>query len=97
MSVTFDFPLTFDIYTYRQLHTEKEIFFTILYEKRKIMDNNHGRMGKERNQQHRSPVFKLLRKRRNQPTTSSLRLADPQDKNRNSVINHTKTNNKRSK
>jgi hypothetical protein len=61
------------------------------------MDNNRGRMGKERNQQHRSPVFKLLRRRRNQPTTSSLRLADPQNKNRNSIINHTKTNNKRSK
>jgi hypothetical protein len=61
------------------------------------MDNNRDRMGKECNQQHRSPVFKLLRRRRNQPTTSlSSRVADPQTKNHHSFINQTKNNNKRS-
>jgi hypothetical protein len=62
------------------------------------MDSNRDRMQKERNQQHRSPVFKLLRRRRNQPTSSvSLRLADHQNKNRESLIQHTKNTNKRSK
>src|SRR4051812_25751866 len=60
---------------------------------------NRDRMGKERHQQHRSPVFKLLRRRRNQPATpsSSIRLADHQNKNRDSFIAQPKTLNKRSK
>lgn len=63
------------------------------------MDNNRERiMGKERNQQHRSPVFKLLRRRRNQLTaSSSSRLADHQNKNRDSFIQLTKNPTKRSK
>ncbi len=63
------------------------------------MDNNRDRMGKERNQQHRSPVFKLLRRRRNQQTTSSssLRSTDHQYKTRDSFIQQTKHTNKRSK
>jgi hypothetical protein len=63
------------------------------------MDNDRNRLGKDRSQQHRSPVFKLLRRRRNQPitTNSSLRIVDHQNKTRDSFINQTKNNNKRSK
>ncbi len=60
------------------------------------MDNNRNRMGKDRTQQHRAAVFKLLRRHRNPPlsTSASLRLVDHQ--NRNSFIHITKNNNKRS-
>ncbi len=62
------------------------------------MDNNRDRMSKERNQQHRSPVFKLLRRRRNQLTTTvSSRLADHQNKNRDSFIQPPKHTHRRSK
>ena len=65
------------------------------------MDNNRDRMGKEHSQQHRSSVFKLLRRRRNPPTTfsssPSTRLADHQNKNRDSLVPQTKTSNRRSK
>lgn len=62
------------------------------------MDNNRDRMGKDRNQQHRSPAFKFLRRRRSQlSASSSSRLADHQNKNRDSFIQLTKTTNKRSK
>jgi hypothetical protein len=65
------------------------------------MDNNRDRMGKERNQQHQSPLFKFLRRRRNQPTnfssSSSARLADHQNKKRDSLILQPKISNKRSK
>jgi hypothetical protein len=63
------------------------------------MDNNRDRMSKERNQQHRSSVFKLLRRRRNQPNTFALsaRLADHQNKNRDSFLSQPKNSNKRSK
>jgi hypothetical protein len=55
-------------------------------------------MGKDRNQQHRSPVFKLLRRRRNQLTTTvSSRLADHQNKNRDSFIQPPKHTHRRSK
>ncbi|CAF3997422.1 unnamed protein product [Rotaria sp. Silwood2] len=60
------------------------------------MDNNHDRMGKEHRQQHRSSVFKLLRRRRNQSTvSSSLRIIDQKNKNRDSFMSQTKNNNKR--
>ncbi|UJR14998.1 hypothetical protein I4U23_001975 [Adineta vaga] len=63
------------------------------------MDNNHDKTGKERYQHHRSPVFKLLRRHRNQlpvsSSTSSTRLNDLQNRNRNSIINSPKTNIKR--
>ncbi|CAF4732680.1 unnamed protein product, partial [Rotaria sp. Silwood1] len=60
------------------------------------MDSNHDRMGKERHQQHRFPVFKLLRRRRNQSTvSSSSRILDQKNKNRGSFMNQAKNNNKR--
>ncbi|CAF3639373.1 unnamed protein product [Rotaria sp. Silwood1] len=53
-------------------------------------------MGKERHQQHRFPVFKLLRRRRNQSTvSSSSRILDQKNKNRGSFMNQAKNNNKR--
>jgi hypothetical protein len=85
VTFTFDFSFTF----YTRSYTDKN----------KLMDNNRDQMGKERNQQHRSPVFKLLRRRQHQPNTlsSSIRSADYPNKTRDSFPLQTKTSVKRSK
>lgn len=63
------------------------------------MDIDRDRMAKERHRQYRSSVLKFFRRRRNQPSnsSSSIRLADAQNRNRDSIISQTKIPNKRSK
>lgn len=65
------------------------------------MDNNRDRLGKERRHlQLRSPVFKLLRRRRTQlpasASTASTRLSEQQAKSRQSLVTPPKSNHKRS-
>jgi hypothetical protein len=62
------------------------------------MKDNLDKMGKVHTQQDRSSVFKRFRRHR-QPSTSSssFRITDQQQKDRDSFINQTSNNNKRSK